>query len=285
MNSTKTIDRSHLLGRLAVLFDRPGGRWILGLAASMYSLYHTGRFTTVFYDGVWGHRSRGIYFFDRHINYSIFSADFSPAVEDDWCFLYKPQKGDTIVDIGAGIGVETYYFSKVVGSEGKVISIEAHPKTYQCLNKMCSYNNLFNVIPIHVAIHENNSAVSIDDPRSHINATILNSTGGYEVSGSSVDSIADFLSLTQISFLKMNIEGAERLAIQGMNQTIGKIKYICISCHDFLADRGGDEHMRTREKVQNYLAENGFKIVARENDPRDWISNQVNAYNPDLLQF
>lgn len=273
-------NRHHSRVKMLAKYIRRGIFEIKSLVASIYSFMSTGTFIRVFYDDVWGHKYKGVSIFDRHINFSLPFKNISSQTQDDWLFLYKPQKGDTIIDVGAGIGTETYYFSKVIGMTGKVISIEAHPKTYQCLEKLCIYNKLINVIPLNIAIHKNNSKVIINDPQSHISASIINTTSGYEIAGATLDQITYNYGLEEISFIKMNIEGAELQAIEGMDNTIDKVKYICVSCHDFIADRGGDEIMRTKKDVRNFLIEKGFKIIYREKDPRDWISNQLNAYNP-----
>lgn len=39
-----------------------------------------------------------------------------------------------------------------------------------------------------------------------------------------------------MNFLKMNIEGAEQLAIKGMLWLIERTQHVAIACHDFIAD-------------------------------------------------
>src|SRR4030095_12023579 len=61
---------------------------------------------------------------------------------------FQPTRGDVIVDVGAGVGEETLPFSRAVGDEGTVFCIEAHPRTFRCLQKLIHYNRLHNVIPV-----------------------------------------------------------------------------------------------------------------------------------------
>ena len=66
--------------------------------------------------------------------------------------------------------------------------------------------------------------------------------------------------LSQVDFLKMNIEGAERLALSGLGEMVRKTKNVCIACHDFLANEGGPNEMRTKADVIRFLKQNGFAV-------------------------
>ena len=277
-------NKESLLSRLAKFFDRRGFRWGLSLAATIYSRFQTGTFIKVFFDGAWGHRNKSVVFFDRRINLALSYDRCRSVTMDHWLFLYKPKQRDVIIDIGAGLGVETFFFSKLVGPEGKIFSIEANPPTFACLQKMSSSNKLDNVVLLNLAIHHDSTSVYIDDPEVHVNASILNTKGGYEVSGETLDSLVRQWELPEIAFVKMNIEGAERLAVRGMTDMIKMVKYLCISCHDFISERDGNEYMRTKKVIREFLADNGLCIVTRDDDPRAWIRDQLNAYNPKLCQ-
>jgi hypothetical protein len=57
--------------------------------------------------------------------------------------------------------------------------------------------------------------------------------------------------LKDVAFLKMNIEGAERYALLGMERVIQNIRQICVACHDFRSDAGESErvsHARFRRR-------------------------------------
>ena len=73
----------------------------------------------------------------------------------------------------------------------------------------------------------------------------------------------------------MNIEGAERLAIAGLDGLIGDIRHVCISCHDFLADDGGSERLRTKALVRAFLVEHGFDVTTRDDAPDPWTRDYL----------
>ncbi|MDQ3868351.1 MAG: hypothetical protein M3250_02190, partial [Thermoproteota archaeon] len=54
--------------------------------------------------------------------------------EDDIIEHFTPKQGDIVVDIGAHMGKYTIISSKRVGSNGKVVAIEAHPGNFEMLN-------------------------------------------------------------------------------------------------------------------------------------------------------
>jgi hypothetical protein len=77
----------------------------------------------------------------------------------------------------------------------------------------------------------------------------------------------------------MNIEGAERQAIQGMGTVLANTRHVCISCHDFLADDGGPEELRTKDFVRDFLVERGFRVITRDDAPDPWTRDYVYAVN------
>jgi FkbM family methyltransferase len=56
-----------------------------------------------------------------------------------------PKPGDTIVDIGAGRGEDDLAFSQAVGPTGKVLAVEAQPRSFRMLKAFCEVNDLRNV--------------------------------------------------------------------------------------------------------------------------------------------
>jgi hypothetical protein len=77
----------------------------------------------------------------------------------------------------------------------------------------------------------------------------------------------------------MNIEGAERQAIQGIGAVLANTQHVCISCHDFLADDGGPEDLRTKAFVRDFLIERGFRVIPRDDAPDPWTRDYVYAVN------
>ena len=235
-------------------------------------------------DGVWIHQTARGYFAYHQPYLRLDLRRFEESVRRNFLWGFDPSPGDTIVDVGAGVGEETLTLSRAVGERGKVVCIEAHPRTFRCLEKMVRYNRLNNVIPIHAAVAEpGRSFVSIEDNDEYL----ANRVGafGVKVAATTIDEICARLHLGRIQFLKMNIEGAERLAIQGMRATLRRTEVLCISCHDFLAKRGGESSYRTKQLVREFLEESGLEVIGR-GDPKmpAYIQDQVWGYNRSIRQ-
>jgi len=276
-----------LRSTLVRFLDHPGGRFILAKAASASAQRITRCDVHIAYrQGKWLRRigadveSNGPTFtYTREIfrewraqieNYASDSRDF-------WLRFYEPKEGDTIIDVGAGHGEDTLTFSRAVGKSGRVVAIESHPLSFKALKSFCRLNNLSNVTPVHLALMDKPGEVRVIEadlwPQNRVTSNGEPSSSMTAPAGT-LDDLCRSLGIREISFLKMNIEGAERYALLGAEKITPHIQRICVACHDFLADRGEGEHLRTRTFAERFLSEHGFETTRRA-DPRDYISDQI----------
>jgi hypothetical protein len=114
--------------------------------------------------------------------------------------------------------------------------------------------------------------------------TILADIGGITVPARPLDAVARDLGITRVDFLKMNIEGAEQLAIQGMTWLIERTEHVCIACHDFVADMPefdetatliSSDRMRTKELVKQFLIEHGFRVSTNPGATDPWTRDYL----------
>lgn len=66
----------------------------------------------------------------------------------------KPKPGDIVFDVGASIGDTALWFSKLVGSEGRVYAFEPEPTNFTKLTGNLQSNKLKNVIPLQLALSD-----------------------------------------------------------------------------------------------------------------------------------
>lgn len=261
--------------------NRPGIRWLAAVGASVAETCVRRRPTIV-------RPLPGGVFLHRHVDGTIVLPDvlsrMTPerleiGTRDIFCFGYTPQPGDIVLDIGAGYGEEALTFSRLVGPQGRVISVEAHPQTYRRLVLTCKYNNLKNVTPVQLAVADAETTVTIDDGTpeggGYLAATI-GGKGGIEVPGTTIDKIITAQGCERVDLLKMNIEGAEQLAVRGMTQSLARMRHVVISCHDFVLQpglAGGDPAwFATYDTVTAFLREMGFTLAERRSgDSRPWV--------------
>ena len=265
------------------LLDRRGGRTLLGHLVTARARAR-GHAVEIFYDsGCWIHRFGN----DAFANWEPTSKRDLPTwlerVKQRWLSFYRPTPGETVVEVGAGIGIESIMYSRAVGANGRVIAIEAHPRTYSCLVKTCEYSSLTNVTPLNIALVDREQVVSIEDSSKHLSNAIVPGAGGsdIQVRGRSLDDVCADLGVGDISVIRTNIEGAERFVIQGMNAVIGRIAHAEIACHDFKADRTGNDFFRTKKIVSEFLLDHAFEIVPMPFE-EPWARDYVFAYNRAL---
>jgi FkbM family methyltransferase len=255
--------------------DRPHRRWLLVLPASLWvSASYRSPCLVYWRDGVWIHRYRGAKIPHAVVGRAAPPAVFTAEARDIFLHEYSPRAGDIVFDVGAGIGAETLLFSRLVGPSGRVVSLEAHPRTYERLARLCEVNRLENVTALQVAAADVDGEVEISD-RDHHLQNVLVENGGIAVPSRRIDTIARELGFSRIDLLKMNIEGAERRAIKGLEGIVAGMQHVCIGCHDFLADADGPDDLRTKAVVRNFLTENGFRVTSRDEAEDPWTRDYL----------
>jgi FkbM family methyltransferase len=261
--------------------NRRGCRSILAAIGSIITSVRAGKQCRVSYDGEWVQRFPSRTLVEPRL--TLWTPEEIDGLNSDlWLYKYLPSNGDTIIDVGAGTGWETLSFSRSVGVTGRVISVEAHPKTFRCLSRMCEKNRLENVTLIQAAIVDRECEVVLSDSEEHEANSITSVGSGIRVEGTTLDNIFWSQGLSHVDFLKMNIEGAEKLALHGMGEMIKRTKNVCISCHDFLADEGGSNELRTRASVVTFLEQCGFVVSYRDPDQM-WRRDFVYGLNENLI--
>lgn len=133
------------------------------------------------------------------------------------------QRGNIVIDIGAGIGEFALLASKLVGPEGKVVAIEPSPDDFITLKKNLEANNCKNVIPINKAVSDKRSFVEL-------------SFKGREFKCDS-DSLIGILddhniNYNHIDFIKMDIEGGEKFVIPSSIELIKNVKFLAMEIHE-----------------------------------------------------
>jgi FkbM family methyltransferase len=264
--------------RLLAALDRPGIRCILSPLATLYASVRNRSLVRVTEEaGLWVHEHRTGKLVFRVI-YTISPAQLDAITRDTFFHSYTPRQGDVVLDVGAGVGTEVLTLSGIVGDTGRVIAIEAHPETYRCLAKLCELNALGNVSTRQMAIMDSSGPVMLADSEIDIsNSVVCDTPDAITVQGISLDELVETEALTRIDFLKMNIEGAEGLAVHGMRRTLHVTENLAVSCHDFIADASGDESMRTKTLVREVLEAHGFTVTERTSDTRPWIRDTLYA--------
>jgi FkbM family methyltransferase len=265
------------LVRAATLLDRLGGRSLLARFATMlYARHAPIRRFSVDPAGRWVNAQTEASVVSPVIHTTPY-ADYRAWVLDHWCDGYMPKPGDTVIDVGAGIGEEAVVFSHLVGPTGRVIAIEAHPQIYISLCETVRRSGLVNVTPQCVAVGDHEGIVQFAEGDNFLTGSIVavSDRADTTVPLRTLDTIACDLDLGEIALVKMNIEGAETAAVAGMPELARRTRNVIVSCHDFLAERGEEDSFRTREQVRLLLEGYGYSLTSRPEHRDAWARDYL----------
>jgi FkbM family methyltransferase len=136
------------------------------------------------------------------------------------------KEGSTVLDVGANFGQMTVLFSRMVGNTGLVYSFEAEPTVTEYLRKNIEINNCDNVKCVFGAVHNEDGKTLIFP---EIDFKRFGTYGSYGLSptakvGREIRTVTiDSLNVeTPISFMKVDIQGADLFALQGARRTIAR---------------------------------------------------------------
>jgi FkbM family methyltransferase len=175
--------------------------------------------------------------------------------------------GEHFVDVGANIGIVSLIASKAVGKTGVVYAVEALPETRAHLQKNLEINKADNVCVLPFALLDENREVEFfSSTDGNIGGSSLSSDGhkssGTKVQGRSFDSLISDGTIKECDVLKMDIEGAEILALKGMSKLFAgeKPRAVMIEVSDELLNQFGAKP----DDVTGFFVEHGYSWYVAE---------------------
>ena len=136
-------------------------------------------------------------------------------------------RGDTVLDIGANIGVYSRFCSEFVGPEGQVIALEPIPETFSYLESNIRSLGLRNVRCLNVAASDHDSEqdrMSVPEYETggnNLYCASLSATGNVSVKTARLDSL--FPELCP-QFIKCDVEGHEAACVAGASNLIARCR-------------------------------------------------------------
>jgi len=131
------------------------------------------------------------------------------------------RKGSTVFDLGGHVGFYTMLSSVLVGTEGKVFVFEPVPRNLFYLKGHLRLNRISNVTVIEAAVSDKKGMVSFDDSPGSSMGHIA-SDGKIQVETVVLDELIFKGEMPAPDFMKIDIEGAEMLALSGARSMLAK---------------------------------------------------------------
>jgi len=197
------------------------------------------------------------------------------------------EEGMVVIDIGANIGYYVLIESSLVGPRGQVIAIEPLPANIESLNANLVLNNIHNVTVIPAAISDSDGKDNLYLSRSS-NWQSLQKTpywhpalGVREVATWRLDTLVEKLKVP-VNLVRMDIEGGEVAAFEGMVQTLERYKpRIAVEMHTSLVGKQSIINILKRLKTLSYDVT--FIIDRAKNVPWNKAGHGVRTISIDAL--
>ena len=174
--------------------------------------------------------------------------------------IFKPNTGDIVVDVGTYYGRYTLMASGYVGSTGLVLGIEADLKNYCITKRNIENNKIRNVLLFHLAASNHEGTIKLyktETPGTH--SICWNTISKYDIVPSkTIDSLIDQLSLKRVDWIKIDVEGAELMVLEGSHRTFERNKNLKLVIEIHTGDNN----------VFQFLKKRGFKITFLENNQK-----------------
>jgi FkbM family methyltransferase len=170
--------------------------------------------------------------------------------------------GATVVDVGANIGYNTVYASRLVGDAGRVVAVEPAADNVRFLRENVNANALGNVVVHAVAVGRAREVrdLFLRGDVSAVNSLFEQSvyasvTGVEKVTVMPLDELVD----GDADLVKIDVEGAELDALGGMRRLLGNPRIqLIVEWHPRLQEAAG----YPPDALPRALLDHGFRLQA-----------------------
>jgi FkbM family methyltransferase len=175
---------------------------------------------------------------------------------------FLPQ-GGVAIDIGANLGEWTLPLARRVGPSGRVLAVEPAPRAAMALGKSLAANALVQAELVECALGDHKGAAELAVPlvtssRSDTGtARIGRAFPGHEIATVKLrrlDSLIAERGLDRVDLIKIDVEGHERLALDGAAATLAQFR-------PALVLETGHEADDDREAIHDRLAGLGYRML------------------------
>ena len=204
-------------------------------------------------------------------------------------FKHFIKEGDIVVDCGTNIGYFTLLAAKLTGMKGKVYSFEPEPKNYNFLLKNIDLNGYNNVFPANKAVSDKTGTVKLYICPYDTGHHTINQYGGIkEYRPDYIDDKKDFVEIEAITLddyfknlkqpinvIKMDVEGAELLALAGMERVIHESENLKMFVEFFpllIKEMGGSPEEFIRRLLEDYQF--SIFVIGHDYSMSDSLSNK-----------
>lgn len=196
------------------------------------------------------------------LHFGVWEPDVSRVIEQNLA------PGDVFVDIGANIGYDTLLASSRVGSAGRVVAIEASPRTFALMNRNLAANTFSsNVRAVNAAVSDLPCTLDLYEVNAaNIGAaTTLASRGGTLIASVEALPLEQILTpdeRSRLRLIKMDVDGAEPPILRHLLERLSTYP----ATMDIVVEATPDDDPAAWRDVFDRMRAAGFTAWAIEND-------------------
>ena len=192
-----------------------------------------------------------------------FSAFYQVILENTYNELFKNiNDGDIIIDASANIGAFTVPAAKLIGNNGKIISIEPQKDNFSILKDNIELNKLNNVILVNKAIY-NKSDEDINISGEGVFARLDKDKKDNLVKTITLNDIIEQYEI-EPKIMKMDIESSELYAMQSAENALKTLKYIEMEIHNKYADDEVNMALKEFTKIYKNVEINNYRGIIKK---------------------
>ena len=153
-----------------------------------------------------------------------FTGDLDPKIT--WVMKRIVRPNDTVLDIGANLGIVTLIASKLTGAKGHVHSFEPNPNLCNRIISTINRNDIKNATLHSLALGTKSETLTLTVPKHNAGAASLLDRGAgadaetHSISVKKLDDVCRELNLKRIRLIKIDVEGFEHSALSGGRTTL-----------------------------------------------------------------
>jgi FkbM family methyltransferase len=144
---------------------------------------------------------------------------------------FEPSPGQTVVDIGANVGVFSLWAASRIGPTGRLISAEPHPLSYRYLERNLAPFAPF-ARPVQTACGASEGELELHYVPGRLSVSSFeprpDRTGHVRVPVARLDALAATGGIDHVDLLKIDVEGAEEQVIEGAGSLLARVRRLVI---------------------------------------------------------
>jgi FkbM family methyltransferase len=155
--------------------------------------------------------------------YIYYFAQFEPQISLAWTRLLQP--GDGVIDLGGNVGYHALLAGSIVGPTGRVVTLEPSKFIFRQLENNIKLNGYHQIKPLNCAISNISREIELYFAGENIqgNSSIFpieGQTQSETVKALTIHDVAEYIELKSVRVLKIDVEGAENLALETVYERI-----------------------------------------------------------------